>query len=99
MLKINYNYHTHTKRCGHASGEDEEYVLAAIKAGIKELGFSDHIFYPGLSQKPIRQDGSDFDDYVNSISNLREKYNLHMKVERYISNDEIPETDRRLIKD
>ena len=80
MLKINYNYHTHTKRCGHASGEDEEYVLAAIKVGIKELGFSDHIFYPGLSQKPIRQDGSDFDDYVNSISNLREKYKDKIKI-------------------
>ena len=37
------NYHTHTTRCYHASGKDEEYVKAAIKAGIKELGFSDHI--------------------------------------------------------
>ena len=36
------NYHTHTTRCYHASGKDEEYVKAAIKAGIKELGFSDH---------------------------------------------------------
>lgn len=35
------NYHTHTTRCYHASGKDEEYVKAAIKAGIKELGFSD----------------------------------------------------------
>ena len=33
------NYHTHTARCYHASGKDEEYVKAAIKAGIKELGF------------------------------------------------------------
>ena len=23
-----FNYHSHTKRCGHAIGEDEEYVLA-----------------------------------------------------------------------
>ena len=37
-----YNYHCHTKRCGHASGTDEEYVEAAIKAGYKVLGFSDH---------------------------------------------------------
>jgi len=36
---------------------------------------------------------------MDTILNLREKYNLHMKVERYISNDEIPEADRRFIKD
>ncbi len=36
------NYHTHTERCYHASGEDKEYVEAAIKAGLKVLGFSDH---------------------------------------------------------
>ena len=36
------NYHTHTTRCMHAIGQDEEYVQAAIKAGIKKLGFSDH---------------------------------------------------------
>ena len=36
------NYHTHTKRCNHALGEDREYVEAAIKAGLKVLGFSDH---------------------------------------------------------
>ena len=23
------NYHTHTARCGHATGTDEDYVLAA----------------------------------------------------------------------
>ena len=36
------NYHTHTTRCFHAIGKDEEYVKAAIQANIKELGFSDH---------------------------------------------------------
>ncbi len=35
------NYHTHTKRCGHAKGTDEEYVIAAIEGGFDELGFSD----------------------------------------------------------
>ena len=27
------NYHTHTARCMHATGTDEEYVLSAIKGG------------------------------------------------------------------
>ena len=36
------NFHTHTRRCMHASGSDEDYVLAAIEAGYEVLGFSDH---------------------------------------------------------
>ena len=35
------NYHTHTTRCVHATGSDEDYVLSAIKGGYQELGFSD----------------------------------------------------------
>ncbi len=37
-----FNLHTHTARCRHAVGTDEAYVQAAIKAGFKVLGFSDH---------------------------------------------------------
>lgn len=36
---------------------------------------------------------------MGTIVKLREKYNLHMKVERYISNDEIPEKDKKFIKE
>ena len=37
------DYHIHTKLCGHASGEMAEYVECAIAAGVKEMGFSDHM--------------------------------------------------------
>lgn len=33
------------------------------------------------------------------IAELREKYQLHMKVERYISDEEIPLTDKKFIKE
>ena len=36
---------------------------------------------------------------MDTIFKLRDKYNLHMKVERYISNDEIPEADKKFIKE
>ena len=39
---MKYNYHTHTERCFHAKGSDEEFVLAAIEAGFNEIGFADH---------------------------------------------------------
>ncbi len=36
---------------------------------------------------------------MDTIFKLREKYNLHMKVERYISDDVVPENDRKFIKE
>lgn len=40
------NYHTHTYRCQHAYGSEREYIEAAIRMGIAELGFSDHVPCP-----------------------------------------------------
>lgn len=68
------NYHSHTKRCGHAIGEDEEYVLEALGHGIRYFGFSDHAMLPGFSEPYKRGDYSLFDDYVKSITTLKEKY-------------------------
>lgn len=76
------NYHTHTIRCNHASGSDEEYVLAAISGGYKVLGFSDHS--PWNYNNPfagrIRMPLSKFDDYYNSISALKEKYKNQIEI-------------------
>lgn len=80
MKKLIANYHTHTSRCGHADGEDEEYIQAAIKAGIKELGISDHMPFKTGSYKPIRMDFSELDDYVSSLQLLREKYKDKIKI-------------------
>ena len=35
---------------------------------------------------------------MDTIFRLRDKYDLHMKVERYFSDDEIPESDKQFIK-
>lgn len=73
-MNLKNNYHTHTARCGHAIGTDEEYVLNAIKIGIKELGFSDHIPFPDISQPGVRMEYDQLDEYINSIYALKEKY-------------------------
>lgn len=36
------DYHTHTPLCKHATGTPEEYVEAAVAAGLDEYGISDH---------------------------------------------------------
>ena len=70
---IQTNWHTHTSRCGHAVGTDEEYVQAAIQGGLKTLGFSDHAAY-GKSRRTDRMDLEQFPEYMASINALREKY-------------------------
>lgn len=70
------NYHTHTYRCMHASGSDEDYVLAAIEAGYTVLGFADHTpwKYDSNFVSKIRMPLSQFNDYYKSINELKEKY-------------------------
>jgi len=69
---LDYCYHTHTSRCGHAVGEDEQYVIAAINTEYARIGFSDHIMLRGYSQPGIRGDYELIDDYVASINELKE---------------------------
>lgn len=70
------NYHTHTKRCNHANGTDREYVLQAIKAGIDELGFSDHapMLFPNEHISTFRMLPEQTLGYVNSIRSLKEEF-------------------------
>lgn len=70
------NYHTHTTRCMHASGRDEDYVISAIENGYKELGFSDHTpwKYDSDFVATMRMQLSQFENYYQSIAGLREKY-------------------------
>ena len=76
------NYHTHTYRCNHAIGEDEEYVKSAIKGGYKVLGFTDHSpwKYNSDFQGRIRMPLSSFEDYKQSILALKEKYKDQIEI-------------------
>ena len=71
---IRNNYHTHTFRCGHAIGNDEEYVLEAIALGLNTLGFSDHVMLPNVKQEFVRGDYEATQGYFDSIRNLQNKY-------------------------
>ena len=70
------NYHTHTKRCRHAAGTDEEYVLAAIDRGLQILGFADHspYIFDGEYYSTMRMPMAEYPDYASSVLSLREKY-------------------------
>lgn len=70
------NYHTHTSRCGHASGREEEYILRAIENGIRIMGFSDHLpfRFPDGHQSSFRVPLEQAEAYRTALSELREKY-------------------------
>lgn len=74
MLKT--NYHTHTLRCQHAEGNDEEYVVSAIAGGYHTLGFSDHTpwMYNSDFVSHTRMQPHELPEYVESIRSLQKKY-------------------------
>lgn len=76
------NLHTHTARCNHAFGTDEEYVLAAIDAGFTRLGFSDHTPFP-YTDGYVNTDKMKMDElegYIASVLSLREKYRDRIEI-------------------
>ena len=76
------NYHTHTTRCMHATGSDEDYVRSAIKGGFQVLGFSDHTPWKYRTHyvADMRMLPEELPDYVNSIQVLREKYHEQIDI-------------------
>ena len=70
------SYHNHTSRCLHAEGADEEYVKAAIEAGVKLLGFADHapMPYPEGYESYYKMRREELSEYCTSVLLLKEKY-------------------------
>ncbi|MDD3409741.1 MAG: histidinol-phosphatase [Eubacteriales bacterium] len=75
------NYHTHTTRCQHAHGTDEEYVLSAIANGLTTLGFSDHGPYPYTDYRSrVRMTLDQRPEYVESLRQLKRKYQGQIEI-------------------
>lgn len=67
MMKT--NFHSHTYRCGHAIGDEEAMVKAAIAVGINVLGFSEHIPLPHYRKhlfKGLRYTLNDFRSFAGA---------------------------------
>lgn len=76
------NYHTHTPRCRHAVGTEEEYVRCAIDRGLEILGFSDHSPYtfPKSFFSDYRMGLEELDDYVEAVTGLQKKYTGQLRI-------------------
>lgn len=65
------DYHMHTPLCHHAVGEPTEYAAAAIRAGLDEIGFSDHSPMARDDFDDWRMAASDLDGYVEKVMKAR----------------------------
>ena len=78
LERQNFNYHSHTYRCKHASktAMDKDYVDAAIRAGYTSMAFTDHV--PLREEldfnENMRMALSSTNEYIESINKLKRDY-------------------------
>ncbi|MGE3269748.1 MAG: histidinol-phosphatase HisJ family protein [Chloroflexota bacterium] len=93
------DYHIHTARCGHASGEMAAYVQRAIRAGLPEMGFSDHIFLywvpPEQRDPELAMSEGEFDGYVEEALQLQAAY-PEITIRLAVEADFIPDQEATL---
>ena len=93
-------YHTHTSRCHHAVGTDEEYVINAIERGVLVLGFSCHapMLYPGDYESYYKMKPSELSEYVESVLALKEKYRDKIDIKLGLEAEYYPELHEKSIE-
>ena len=76
------NYHTHTVRCKHANGDEEQYILEAINQGHSVIGFADHTpwHYQSNYHSNMRMEERELANYVETLRHLKEKYKDQIEV-------------------
>ena len=92
---MKFDLHTHHERCGHAKGSIEDYIRAAIDAGLAAIGISDHSPYfadPADHPSPgIAMAKSEFPRYVQEVLALKRKYEGKIDVLLGVESDFFPE--------
>jgi len=95
------DYHIHTKLCGHAEGEMEEYVQSAIAKGLKEIGFSDHFPLFHIELRDLSMKMEDMPLYINKVRELWNSYKKKIRIKLGIEVEytaEIEKQTRELLK-
>jgi histidinol-phosphatase (PHP family) len=68
------DYHTHSVRCGHASGTPAEYVAAAQAAGLLAIGVADHLPLLPQHDPELSMETCELDGYVTEVRALKARY-------------------------
>jgi len=65
------DYHTHTARCGHASGQPADYVRAARALGLLGIGIADHLPLLPEPDPELTMSAGELADYVTEVQALK----------------------------
>ena len=68
------DYHMHTPLCRHAVGEPTEYAAQALRAGLEEIGFTDHSPMPRDDFDNWRMRADQLDEYVAKVRRAQEEH-------------------------
>jgi len=89
VFELLTDYHTHTFRCGHATGTLRDYVESAISKGIDEIGLTDHLFL--YFEHPEKRDtrwampeewyGTHYAEMLEVRNEYRDRINVRVSVE------------------
>lgn len=83
------DYHVHTRLCGHAVGELEDYVRAAIAKGLSEIGFADHMPLLRMRDPRLTMAPEDLPRYIDLVRDLQDSVD-GIKIRLGIEMDYIP---------
>ncbi len=84
------NFHTHCCRCSHAQGREEDYVHAAMKAGLIQLGFSNHGPFPDQDYG-FRMPYCELPEYIAELDRLKETYHSDITLWKGLEIEYLPE--------
>ncbi|MDD3653339.1 MAG: histidinol-phosphatase HisJ family protein [Desulfotomaculaceae bacterium] len=94
------DYHIHTKMCGHATGDLEDYLAVAIRDGLEEIGFSDHLplyfLPPAAIPVGYAMTEADLPVYVDAVQRLQETSPVRVKLG--VEADYVPGCESKLEK-
>lgn len=68
------DYHTHTHRCGHATGDPADYVAAARRLGLAGIGIADHIPLLPEADPEISMALCDLPSYVEEVEEIKTRF-------------------------
>lgn len=95
-----FNYHSHTYRCGHADLDmtDEEYVKAYIKMGFKRMAFTDHCPEKNKidKRKDMRMEYDQRKEYLENIQALKQKYAGEIEIQSGYEVEYLPGEEENL---
>lgn len=87
------NYHTHTRRCLHADGTEEDYIRSALDAGVEILGFSDHAPFPDRDYG-LRMPYEELETYFSEIDRLSNVYDSDIIICKSLEIEYLPWYER-----